>query len=98
MKITFPETVSLNNVIYRNNTEEKDQEIKFGDFLASAIEKVDSLQKKADASAIALATGDAENLHNVMIDMEKAEIALQFTIQVRNKVLEAYQEIMRMQV
>jgi len=39
-----------------------------------------------------------ENLHSVMIDLEKADIALQFTLQVRNRIMEAYNEIMRMQL
>jgi flagellar hook-basal body complex protein FliE len=39
-----------------------------------------------------------DNLHQVMIASEKADIALQFTVQIRNKILEAYQEIMRMNV
>lgn len=47
---------------------------------------------------MALATGEIQNLHQVTIDSLKAEIALQFTLQIRNKVIESYQEIMRMQI
>lgn len=70
----------------------------FSGYLKGALEEVDKLQKESDSSAVALATGEMQNLHQVMIDAQKAEIALQFTIQVRNKVIEAYQEIMRIQV
>jgi flagellar hook-basal body complex protein FliE len=45
-----------------------------------------------------LATGSAENLHDVMLQMEQARLALQLAMQVRTKVIEAYQDVMRMQV
>lgn len=70
----------------------------FADHLTGALDRLDGLQKQADISSIGLATGDIQNIHQVMLDSEKAEIALQFTLQVRNKIIEAYQEIMRMQV
>lgn len=98
MKISFPDAINLPGSKYPGISENSSQDVKFSDLLNNAIEKVDELQKKADSSAIALATGDINNMHDVMIDMQQAEMALQFTIQVRNKILEAYQEIMRMQV
>ena len=70
----------------------------FSQYLSEAVNKVNDLQNAADNSAIALATGEIQNLHQVTIDSLKAEIALQFTLQIRNKVIEAYQEIMRMQI
>jgi len=45
-----------------------------------------------------LASGTAENLHDVMLQLEQARLALQVASQVRSRVLEAYQEVMRMQV
>ena len=45
-----------------------------------------------------LAVGDADNLHDVMIRLEQSRISLQLMLQVRNRVLEAYQDVMRMQV
>ena len=45
-----------------------------------------------------LAAGDADNLHEVMVRLEESRIALQLTLQVRNRVLEAYQDVMRMQM
>ena len=70
----------------------------FSQYLTEALNKVNELQKAADNSTIALATGEIQNLHQVTIDSLKAEIALQFTLQIRNKVIEAYQEVMRMQI
>jgi flagellar hook-basal body complex protein FliE len=45
-----------------------------------------------------LATGGAENLHDVIMSMEKAGLTLQYAIQIRNKVLEAYQSVIQMQI
>jgi flagellar hook-basal body complex protein FliE len=45
-----------------------------------------------------LAVGDAENLHEIMIRLEESRVSLQLMLQVRNRVLEAYQDVMRMQV
>ena len=44
------------------------------------------------------AAGKIDDLHTLMIETEKADLALQFTLQVRNKLLDAYNEIMRMQI
>ncbi|MDR7435641.1 MAG: flagellar hook-basal body complex protein FliE [Armatimonadota bacterium] len=66
--------------------------------LEEAVSAVDTLQQRADEAAKALATGQAQDVHAVMVALEQANLALQLTIQVRNKLVEAYQEIMRMQV
>ena len=70
----------------------------FGKFLSDALENVNDLQQKADQASVDLATGRIEDISEVMIAAEKASVALQLTIQVRNKVLESYQEMMRMSV
>ncbi len=70
----------------------------FGATLRSAVREVNGLQIQADKAAAQLATGNIEDVHQAMIAMQKASIAMQFTVQVRNKVVEAYQEIMRTQL
>lgn len=70
----------------------------FAKFLDNALQQVDALQKNADAASTALATGQAPDIHTVMIALDKANLALSLTVQVRNKALDAYQEIMRMQI
>lgn len=70
----------------------------FGESIKKAVSDVNDLQKTADTMANKLAAGDAVEVHQAMIAMQKASMALNFTIQVRNKVVEAYQEVMRMQV
>lgn len=70
----------------------------FGAILGKMIKDVDGLQREANA-AIAKAQHDkSTSLHEVMIAMEKADISFRTMLQVRNKLLEAYQEIMRLQV
>lgn len=78
--------------------EVKSSEAGFSTFLNEAINKVNSLQEKSAETAQAFAAGLTDNIHQVMIDAEKASIALQFTLQVRNKILDAYSEIMRIQI
>lgn len=70
----------------------------FSDFLSRSIDEVNEMLGAADKSARDLATGKSENLHEAMITMEKAETAFKLLVQVRNKVIDAYQEVMRMQV
>lgn len=70
----------------------------FSEILAASLAKVDALQKQSEAAKIEFLTGQAPDIHTVMITGEKANLALQLTVQIRNKVIEAYQEIMRMQV
>jgi flagellar hook-basal body complex protein FliE len=77
---------------------DKGQNKSFGEILKSHLSEVNHLQTSADVAAQNLASGQDKDIHNTMIAMEKASVALQMTMQVRNKVLEAYQEIMRMQV
>ena len=71
----------------------------FGDVLKEAISEVNQLSNAAD-SAIQkqLASGESTDLHATMIALEKAEVSFQLMMQIRNKILKAYEEIMRMPV
>lgn len=69
----------------------------FGQTLKSAIEKVDGMQVEADTEAQKLA-GGAGNLHETMLALEKADVAMRVAMKVRNKILDAYNEVMRMPV
>lgn len=70
----------------------------FSELLKESIDSVDRLQKKSDLMMEKLATGKTDNIPEVMIAAERADIALKLMVQVRNKVIDAYQEIMKMQV
>lgn len=70
----------------------------FSKYLRESINKVNDAQLHSDKMTEKLALGEPVDLHDVMISAQKANISLQATIEIRNKVIEAYQEIMRMQV
>lgn len=66
--------------------------------LTAMIGHTNALQQAADQAVEQVHAGDEKNLHAAMIAMEKADISLRYMVQVRNKAIDAYQEIMRMQV
>ncbi len=70
----------------------------FADTLKESIANVNELQKDSNEKIQQLATGRTDDIASVMITAEKADIALRTMVQVRNKIIDAYQEIMRMQV
>ena len=70
----------------------------FSDFINSSIKQVNNAQIKGDIAIEKLHTGEAQNLHDVMISVEQADISLRMLVQIRNKALTAYEEIMRMQI
>lgn len=71
---------------------------KFANVLQDSISEVNKLQQKADQSITALATNGEASLHETMIAMEQADVSFRMMMQVRNKIVEAYQEVMRIQV
>jgi flagellar hook-basal body complex protein FliE len=86
----------LNEVNKISGTE--NSPINFAELLNKAINNVNDLQNISNNLTNDLAAGKTDNIHEVMIAGEKADLALQFTMQVRNKILDAYSEIMRMQI
>lgn len=76
----------------------EDKGASFADFLKSAMYKASDLQHESQRLTEDFAAGKIDNIHEVMIAAEKADVALQFTMQIRNKILDAYNEIMRMQI
>lgn len=69
-----------------------------GKFFSELVNKVNDMSLQSDQAIQKLATGENRNLHETMIAVEKASVSFLFMSQVRNKALEAYQEVMRMQV
>lgn len=70
----------------------------FGRWFTQELSQVNGKLEAADKQLQALATGESQNLHQVMIALEEARLSFQLLAQVRNRVLEAYQDVMRMQV
>ena len=68
----------------------------FGDVLRDALSKVDALQRESEAAQVSFARGDNVDLHDVLIKVEEAEVAFKTMMEVRNRLVDAYQQIMRM--
>lgn len=74
------------------------QPANFGDILKDNFEKVNTFQHQADEAIKNLVSGRSKNIHETMLAVERADTSLKMMMQVRNKILDAYREIMRMQV
>jgi len=70
----------------------------FSDTLDKAVESANRLQNEADDALRRFAAGDVEDVHQVMLAMNRADLSFRMTLEVRNKLVDAYQEVMRMQV
>lgn len=75
----------------------KEDSTGFGDKLTSAMEQLNGLQADADQQVAGVLQGNEQDVHSALIAVEKADIGFQLMMQVRNKVVNAYQEISRMQ-
>jgi len=89
--LTRPESIR------KDAGESKHNAVSFETVLGNDLKEVNELQQQSEAMNAKLASGQLEYLHQSTVISEKATLALQMTIQVRNKIVEAYQEIMRMQ-
>jgi len=69
----------------------------FGDVLKNAVSGVEQMHSSAQQQVTQLAQGDRQDIHNVMLAVEKADVAFQLMMQVRNKIVNAYQEVLKMQ-
>jgi flagellar hook-basal body complex protein FliE len=70
----------------------------FGEVLENAIKEVSDIQKEAGEEGRKFMTGEVKDIHTAMVAVQKADISFQMMMQVRNKLVNAYQEIMRMPV
>ena len=99
---------SIQNVVARipavpgiengNSRKEAVSGMSFYEYLNEALDNISESQRRADEVTTDFIAGKTENLHGMMIEAEKANLILQFTMQIRNKILDAYNEIMRMQI
>ena len=76
----------------------KETNASFGDTLNQAIADVNGLQQQAGKAVEKMVTGEATDLHEVMIAVEKARTSFDLLMEIRNKTIDVYREIMRMQV
>lgn len=78
-------------------TSRESQKSEFLETLESAIDQVQQLQGQADRKVETMLQGNGVDVHSAMIAVEKADLSFQLMMQVRNKIVEAYQEISRLQ-
>lgn len=88
----------LNFNDYKDNMMAEKNKDTFSSFLIEAINNVNKTQKNSENYKDMLAIGQLDNLHDLTIASEKADVALQLTMGIRNKVVDAYKEIMRIQI
>lgn len=88
----------LTNTLTTNKTSVANTQKNFASFLKESINSVNQAQNESDALTDKLARGENVDLSQVMIASQKASITMQATMEIRNKAVEAYQEIMRMSV
>ncbi|MGN0352721.1 MAG: flagellar hook-basal body complex protein FliE [Roseburia sp.] len=89
------------NSIAEKNSLVNTSDDSFSSVLDSAINmlnETNDLQKEAESAEIQFALGEAENTHDLQIALQKANLALQYTVAVRDKMIDAYKEIMNMSV
>lgn len=70
----------------------------FVDILRGQLDQLIEMQNQAESMQQALVAGEADNFHEVLLTVQKADLALNFALELRNKVIEAYQEVSRMQI
>ena len=92
------QSMKINDADFSSAGTSSSKQKSFADTLNDAINNVNQLHKASDKGIQNLATGRTDNIAEVMIASEKADIALKLMVQVRNKIIDAYQEVMKMQV
>ncbi len=88
--------IGINNSDKTKNTET--ESVGFGDFLKGKLDEVNAQQLKADDTTESFIKGDETDIHKVMLDTEEAKMSIDLAVQIRNKFVEAYQELNRTQL
>ena len=94
--ITHVTSDYIKNALEESAKASKTENRDFGSVFQSAL--TNELQNSAESAEIQFSLGESTNTHDLQIAQEKANVALQYTVAVRDKVLEAYREIMNMQI
>lgn len=101
MKINefIPNSMIVKNNILNNKIEEaKEDNNGFLNMLKNKLDKVNEKQIKAEETTNSFLKGEETDVHKVMLDSEEAKLSVELAVQIRNKLVEAYQELNRMQL
>ena len=92
------ERVVLDNFMQNEGPKVEKANTSFSEILKDSISKVGELEKDASEQTEKLVKMEGQDIHNTMIAVEKADLSFQLMMQIRNKIISAYEEIMRIQV
>ncbi len=92
------EKVVFDNFMQNETAKTQKSTASFADVLKDSINKVSELEKDANVQTENLVKMEGQDIHNTMIAVEKADMSFQLMMQIRNKIITAYEEIMKMQV
>jgi len=88
---------NLQQVALKNNANIKSEtQAEFGQVIKGAVDRVNGLERDANQSIVDLLKGKAD-IHETMINLQKVDISMRLLLKIRNKAVEAYKEVMRMQ-
>ena len=86
----------IQSVMPANNEKNVKNDSSFDNILTKSLKEVNSAQNEANSAVESLVAGRTENIHETMIQMQKASISFQMMMEVRNKLVDAYNEIIKM--
>ena len=101
VRLDIPGISDVNLKAFSASSKKREEDaggVSFSDLLKQSIVKVNDVQKNADTLAQRLALGEVDDVSEVSIAVEKAELALRMMVQIRDKLVDAYQQIARMSV
>ena len=91
------ESINYNNITTHNKNEEN-KSSEFSDIISGVINNVNNSQVNANNMVNSFIKGEDVSMHNVMLAVEESQISMQLLIELRNKLVEAYQEVNRVQL
>jgi flagellar hook-basal body complex protein FliE len=95
---TYVNNAKITNEFQKNDVENKSENSGFLDTLKEKLNEVNDKQLEADDLTQKFIKGEEEDVHKVMLSTEEAKLSLELAVQIRNKLVEAYQEFNRMQI
>jgi flagellar hook-basal body complex protein FliE len=96
--MAFINKIDSNNVINTGNSVKKNNEGGFDEFLKKEIDSTNEMLEKADKTAAEIAAGNVKDLAQASITIQKAELKMKFMLEVRNKAISAYKELLKTQI
>ncbi len=91
-------SLSSNSLLKSGKGAEKNEKSSFGEVLKKSLNEINDLQKKGEEAMSDIATGQVKDLHQAALAIDKAEMSMKLMLEVRNKAINAYKEILRTQI